>query len=413
MSRQPAAAFFLLGFILAVSVRPAAGQLVLGQYEDEAPLGTWNTFPAGTAAGLGRGTASLAWADSWLSARTNPALLAFLPRSAVVLSGLFQLAQCQRFSLVNTGVVRSDQPLQASAYSPDGIAAGWRGGSWAAAAAVGVWESYNRPTVQIDESSAGLTSYRFDFSQTGRLWAGTVAAACRIGRTFSLGLSLHVLWGPLERRYTESWIGQGFELADVKEMDFRGLVPQGGIAWEPSPEWTLGAVVRGPWTKRSRAESSVTYAATGGQTISILDSADDDRFGQPWVAGLGAAFRPLSGLTIASDAIWFGWSGYAPRVFGEELSRDFRDVVRLSLGAEWQSDIRLFGRTFEYPLRIGLIYDPQPMRDPRSAYLDLTFGVGLGRKGFRVDLGALIGRESGSGDDLTVRRVGLSFSEEF
>jgi len=412
MSRRAFAVSILLALSLSASALPARGQLPTGQYADEAPLRTWNAFPAASAAAWGRGSVALAWADGGFSAWSNPALLAALPGSTLSLSISSEMAQCDRFSLVNTGVVSSEGAMWASVFLPDGLAAAFRWQGWTFAAAAGAWESYGRPAVLIEESRAGSTSYRFSFDQSGLLWAGTLSAARRLGR-LSLGLSLHGLWGSLARRYNESWLWDGFELADEKTMTFRGLVPQAGLAWDASPRWTLGATFRGAWSKASRASSLVSFAAVGGGTVSIPGSSADDFYDQPWIAGAGACFRPSPGLTLAADALWFGWSGRAIRVFGEEESRDFRDVLRLSLGTEWKSDIRLFGRRFDYPLRLGLIYDPQPGGDPRSAYLDLTFGSGLAWRGYRIDLGGLIGREIRGGSGLYVRRIGLSFAADF
>lgn len=403
-----------LAFAILLAFAPpfAAGQIRLGQYEDEAPLRTWNAFPAASAAGLGRGTVALAWADGSFSAWSNPALLTSLSRPSLSLSASIELAQCERFSLVNTGVVSSESPLWAQAFLPDGLAAGalWKG--WALAAAVGAWESYARPEVLIDRTAGGRSLYGFELTQSGRLWAGTLAAARRLGSRLSLGLSLHALWGGWQRGYVESWRSEGFELRDERSMTFRGFVPQAGISWEATSRWTLGATLRGPWDKRARTESLASFAAEGRPAVSISAGSQDDGFAQPWVAGLGAAFRPSPDWTLAADAIWLGWSAYSARVFGEDPSRDFKDVVRLSLGGEMRSTVRLFGRRFEYPLRLGFVYDPQPMRDPRSAYLVLAFGSGLGWGKVRIDLGAQIGREGGSGSGLTARRVGLSLSVE-
>lgn len=404
-----ALAFALL---LAAAAPSAWGQLRPGQYEDEAPLRTWNAFPAASAAGLGRGTVALAWADGGYSAWANPALLASLSRPALSLSASVELAQCERFSLVNTGVVASEEPLWAQAFLPDGLAAALRWKGWTLAAAVGAWESYGRPDVSIERASVGRILYAFEFSQSGRLWAGTLAAARKLGPRLSLGLSMHALWGGLQRGYVESWPAEGFELRDERSMRFRGFVPQAGVAWEASNRWTLGATLRGPWNKSARAESLVSFAAAGGPTVSIPGASGEDGFVQPWIAGAGAAFRPSPDWTLAADAIWLGWSAYSARVFGEDQARAFRDVVRLSLGGELRSVLRLFGRRFDYPLRLGFVYDPQPMRDPRFAYLDLSFGSGLAWGRFRIDLGAQIGWERGSGSGLTARRVGLSLAAE-
>jgi hypothetical protein len=411
MSRRfsPVLVSALAALILAASAVPGAGQLKIGQYEDEAPLRTWNSFGAATAISLARGGASLAWAEDGLSAWSNPALLAGLPPMTIALSGSIQIAQCNRFSLVNTGVVGSAEPLAARAAALEGAALTLRWKGWTAAIAAGVWEAYDRPAVLIEESSGGSKSYGLAFAQSGQLRAATIGLARRFGR-LSLGVSLHALWGGLTRTLDESWSLPSQRFDDRREMTFAGIVPQGGLAWDLAPKWTLGASVRAPWTKSSTSRSRLEFTASEGPTDIVLESAEEDALGQPWIAGLGTAFRPTPDLTIAADAVWFGWSGYAPRVFGEIRDRGFRDVVRLAAGAEYRSSLALFGRKLGYPLRVGLVYDPQPMRDPESAYLDFTFGTGLEWKSVRLDLGVLIGKENGSGDGLTVRKVSLGLA---
>jgi hypothetical protein len=50
------------------------------------------------------------------------------------------------------------------------------------------------------------------------------------------------------------------------------------------------------------------------------------------------------------------------------------------------------------------------MRDPRSSYASFTFGGGIAWQNFELDFGALVGRESGSGNDLAARKVSVSLT---
>lgn len=396
--------------LLVLAAIPAAAQLRIGQYEDEAPLRSWNAFPSVSAAGLGRGTVALAWAEDGTAAWSNPALLAFLPRPTLTLNGSIQAADFYRFSLVNTGPILSDGPLTAASSALDAAAVSFRAGAWALAAACGAWEIYDRPAASVESFYRGRRAYALDFNQEGRLWAASLAAARRLGRSLSLGFSLHILWGGLRRGYVEDWAASGFTIVDDRETDFRGFVPQAGLAWDVSSTWTLGLSVRPAWTKKGRSRARIEFLSSQVPGGILQEEEWDDSLGQPWVVGLGAACRLLPGLRLAADAIWFDWSGYAPSLYGGPAERGFQDVVRLSAGAEYQIRLRLFGAELLSPLRAGLVYDPQPMRDPRSAYVDLSVGSGFEWRGIRLDVGVLAGRESGSGSGLTVRRVGLGLS---
>jgi hypothetical protein len=60
------------------------------------------------------------------------------------------------------------------------------------------------------------------------------------------------------------------------------------------------------------------------------------------------------------------------------------------------------------PFRAGVVFDPQPMREPRSSYLALALGTGLRLRALAVDISGHIGRESGSGDSLKAAKIVLS-----
>jgi hypothetical protein len=83
--RVRSCALLLLGVLALPTVSSA--QLVLGQYEDEAPLRSWNTFGLTVASSLGRGETQLALAEDCSAALGNPALLASLPKFSVGFNG--------------------------------------------------------------------------------------------------------------------------------------------------------------------------------------------------------------------------------------------------------------------------------------------------------------------------------------
>ncbi len=71
---------------------------------------------------------------------------------------------------------------------------------------------------------------------------------------------------------------------------------------------------------------------------------------------------------------------------------------------------RMFGQEINIPLRAGLSYDPQPMKEPNSSYFYFSLGTGIHWGKFLLDGGILLGKESGSGNSLSARRVALSLS---
>jgi hypothetical protein len=406
VARKFLAALPLAAIILSAS--PLAAQLVLGQYENEAPFRSWNTYPFTAASALGRGETALTLAADASAGLTNPALLVRLPRFSVVINGFFQNASAFRYAMVNTGVLSTAEPVGRSLAGLDMAAAAFRVGSWAFSAAAADFEFYHRPAVRAEASYGGQVYYSNDFDQTGTLRGAAFSLARRIGARLSVGLTLIVFKGDYLRSSVENWISSGYSITDTISRKYSGLAVQGGIAWEPRAGVTIAATVRGPWTKKADGSSVLRYQAPSGPTdITIADSAQD-AMGQPWIVGLGFSFRLLKALTLAADGVYYGWSRYAPEFFGEIQDRHFRDVVRIGGGAEYKATIRLFGRDVENANRIGVVYDPQPMTTPRSSYVYATFGTGLHWPAFHIDLGVSLGGESGSGAGLAGRRIALT-----
>lgn len=398
--------------LVLLACRPAAAQLVLGQYEDEAPLRTWNTFGIPSAPSVGLGGTQFARAFDSSVSLVNPALLVSLPRYSVTLTGAWAWASMYKYSLVNTGVVFSAGNLTAGSLGIEFGGVSLRAGEWAFSASTGILENYGRPGIALQDSSQ---TYSLDMSQTGFLRDYHFAAARRIGENFSAGLGITYVTGRRRRDIIETYAyptGQ-VTITDDKSENESGVFLNGGIAWEPTGRLTAALVFRSPTIKRADARSDVRYLAPAGDTDIRIDAAARNEYRQPWIFGAGACCRFSDAWTVAADLAYFGWSRYSATFFEEPLNRQFRDVLKAGAGVEYAAAVTLFGRPGRVPLRLGLSYDPQPMAEPRSAYLSVSIGAGLQISSIAVDLAGIIGRESGSGNSLTAGKVALTFTYVF
>jgi long-subunit fatty acid transport protein len=408
------AVFFVLTSALSVFAASVSGQLVLGQYQAEAPLRTWNSFPYTAAAALGRGGTAFTLASDASAAAANPALLADLPKFQFHVNGSYQATELFKYGLVNTGVLRSDGNIGLSLAGLDFVGLAFRLEGWSFALNVSQTELFDRPEAAYEETHSNSTyTYLLRFTQTGWLRTFNVSLGHRLGPRLSLGIGLNYVLGRLDRETLEQETPIGYTLSDKKSQDFAGFCVQGGLLFEISEAFKTAAVVRVPYALKAKNSSAVRYTYTPPYNTDIgLTTSSKDTADQPLILGLGLSGRVLAELTLSVDATYFAWSKYALDYFGERQTRDFEDIVRIGGGAEYGTTTRIFGANAQIPFRIGFVYDPQPMKDPRSAYACFTFGNGIYWHRLRLDMGALLGRESGSGNRLAVKRfaVSLGFS---
>jgi hypothetical protein len=386
----------------------ASAQLVLGQYEDEAPLGTWNIFGAPSAPSVGLGGLLLAHAWDSSVSLTNPALLPTLPRLSISLTASYSISSLFRFSLVNTGVVSSNGNLSVGLSGIDHAGLAFRSGKWAIALAAAVPENYGRPLVDIESSS-----YKLTLDQTGYLRLFHAAIARRLPAGLSLGLGINLVTGSLVR----TTVDQSFDLlrtvtiTDDKRESYRGLYLNGGLAWEASGHLTAALVVRSPYLKKGKGQSVLRYEVTPEGTDILIDAEATNEYRQPWVFGAGCFYKLSGSWGLTADLAWFGWSRYEVTYFDEPLIRSFRNVVRAGAGVEYLAPAaRMYGRSARIPFRLGFSFDPQPMIEPRSSYLAITTGTGLRWRRLAVDLSGSVGWENGSGHSLKARKIALSVS---
>ena len=401
-----------IGLLAALAAGPGAApaQTRIGQYEDEAPLRTWNAAPFTLAAALGRGGTSFTLASDPSAALSNPALLPLLPRVSAAIQGFYEAASMAKAGPIGTGVFLTDGNALAGGMGLDFAGVAVRAGRWGFAVSVHQEESYLRPTASYQESApAGQNGYIIQWAQTGGLRIVNAAVGAILGHGFSAGLGINGVFGSLHRSLVEQVTGPGgYRISDTVTQDFSGLFLNGGLLWSPSSRFRAAAVFRTPYERKAAGQSALDYQAPDANTDIPINASSDDTARQPLMVGLGGSYDVSTSLTLALEASYFGWAAYSLDFFGEAQERAFRDVVRVSAGLEFRQKASLFGTEFDMPSRVGLVYDPQPMKDPASAYGEFTVGTGLAAGRFRLDLAALFGREWGSGSGLIARRVALS-----
>jgi long-subunit fatty acid transport protein len=396
---------------LLIFLLPSSGwtQVKIGQYLDEAPFRTWNNIGVLTSPALGLAETQFTLAQDCSVALTNPALLSRLPKFTVSLNGSFMRAEFQKYSLINTGAVTSRGALDMGVIALDYAGASIQFGRFAFALSLGLLEYYYRPGVRVESKYEGNLYHTLEFDQDGALGTINFALAYRISDRISAGIGVNFVSGEFDKSVNERNLVSEVTQEDKDSSDYSGFYMNGGVVYDVSDRVTVAAMIRTPYTKKAVSESLIRYESNYVEVRQEAE-ADDNTYRQPLVVGVGASYRLSDSLTVATDLTFFDWSSYEVWYFEEELDRDFRDVVKVSAGAEYWGDFRLFGKEWRYPLRVGFNYDPQPMKDPNIHYLYLAAGTGFRVGRFSVELSGMFGKEYGSGDKLNAQKVTLTLS---
>ncbi len=398
---------FSLFFLLP---HPVLSQLVLGQYEDEAPLQTWNIFGITTAASLSRGGTSFTLSESSAVSLSNPALLVKLPKFTLSFSGSYRTTMLNKYGLVNTGAFYSPQNSAFGLYSGDFAGFSFTIRSWAFSLSIGLPEYYHRPDVSWDYKFGDQLYYSLIFNQTGSLLNTNFSAAKKFTNGIALGLGFNLIQGSYKKRIEEQWPQGNQTISDDKTFKFYGFFINAGIVFDISSYFTVAAVVRSPYKKNANSESLYRFVDSNIDTDIQIDSSEKSIFHQPLMIGLGLQSNILQNLTIAAETSFLNWSNYKVNYFGEILRRDFKDVFRLNAGLEYRNEYPLFNTILNVPIRLGIIYDPQPMKNPNSYYICYTLGAGVHFRNVHLDMGYISGKEIGSGFDLAFHRIFLTFN---
>ena len=405
---------FVIGIFLSflfLLLLPSSGwtQVVIGQYVDEAPIRTWNNIGVLTASAVGLGGTQFTLAQDSSVALTNPALLSRLPKFTVSLNGSFTRATFLKYSLINTGAVTSTGAIDVGVIALDYAGASVRFRRFTVALSYGLLEYYYRPGVRVESNYEGNLYHTLEFNQDGALRTINFALAYKISDRLSAGIGANFIKGVFDKSVEERNYVTEITQEDKDSSDYSGFYVNGGIVYDMSDRVTLAAMIRTPYTKKAVSESLIRYESHYRE-IRTEAKAEDNTYKQPLVIGVGANYKLSDSFVVVSDLTYFDWSSYAVKYYEEELDRDFRDVVKVSAGAEYWGNFQLFGKDWRYPLRLGFNYDPQPMKDPSIHYLYFSVGTGIRVGRFSVDLSGMFGKEYGSGDNLGAQKVVFTLS---
>jgi hypothetical protein len=385
-------------------------QMDLGQYEDEAPLRTWNTLGITTARSLGLGETQFTLGSDCAVSLANPALLTRLAKITFTLNSSLSTAQLYRYSIVNTGPLSTRGNLSLSLIAFDFAGASVRFKSWTLALSIGLIESYDRPRAGYEYSSGGSVLYLLSSNQEGNLKNVNFSIARKLFGGLSAGIGLNYAYGFLEKDVKEQWITESITITDSKSHRFKGFYLNGGLLWQLTDKIEAAAIFRTPYIKKSKSESLLRYLSPEGDTDIVIEASARNEYKQPLVAGIGLSYKFSPKFRAASDFTFYNWSGYRVDYFDQELERDLKNTIKIGAGIEYSSSRRIFGQEVNIPLRAGFIYDPQPMKEPNSAYFYLSLGTGIHWRKFLFDGGLILGRESGSGNSLTASKAAVSLS---
>jgi long-subunit fatty acid transport protein len=401
--------FLILFFLLLLLPSSGWTQVVIGQYLDEAPFKTWNNIGVLTASAVGLGETQFTLAQDSSVALTNPALLSRLPKFTVSLNGSFARATFHKYSIINTGAVTSTGTIDVGIIALDYAGGSVRFRRFTLALSFGLLEYYYRPGVRVESNYEGNLYHTLEFNQDGALRTINFALAYKISDRLSAGIGANFIKGVLDKSVEERYYVTEVTQEDKDSSDYSGFYINGGVVYDLSDRVTVAAMIRTPYTKKAVSESLIRYESHYVE-IRTEAKAEDNTYKQPLVIGVGANYKLSDGFIVASDLTYFDWSSYTVKYYEEELDRDFRDVVKVSAGAEYWGNFQLFGKEWRYPLRLGFNYDPQPIKDLSIHYLYLSVGTGVRVGRFSVDLSGMFGKEYGSGDNLSAQKVVLTLS---
>ncbi|HZX09742.1 MAG TPA: hypothetical protein VFG01_02245 [Acidobacteriota bacterium] len=403
--------FFLFLVICLFIFLPtkAQAQLIRGQYEDEAPFRTWNTFGLLTGVSLSMGGAHYAYSFDLSTALTNPSQLSQLPRFTAVINGSLNKATFSKYSIINTGPVFIDENAPLILYCLDfgGVSLNLDG--WGVSLNTSILENYNRPSAFYRYKDKGSVVYELDFEQTGLLRNINLSVSKNLGNQISMGIGFNFVTGNLKKKLVEEYYSGDIIMTDDKSHHWQKFYLNGGITIHLNPKFQAAAVFRTPYQRKCSSENLLRYQAVSSGTDIKIESREESTFSQPLILGAGFNYWFSDQFRVAADATFFNWSQYKVTLFGEERPRDFKNIVNFGTGIEYNSWAKLFGLEFKVPLWLGFLYDPQPMKNPHSSYYSLTFGTGLVLDHFFLNAGASLGYEKGSGDQLRGRRVVITF----
>lgn len=440
---MPLHPLWIAALILALPVVLRAQTLPFGISLPPSLNFTTSPNPVGSGArAVGKGTAFIGVADDATAASHNPAGLVQLERPEASIVGAYFLA-LDRPDVTRPDTVLEDQNVQAVRLNYLSAAYPFQ------LLRRNVTVSLN---VQRLYELKGATDVASRFStidgiqqvqsrQSGGLFTLSPAVAVQLTPTLSIGAAFNI-WPDL---FGNGWeqdvnvrgngrVGSGNRLVPFVSQGsiqdsfaFRGFNVTTGFLWTINSVFSLGGVVRTPFTGHLRhtQTSSLTVTLQDGSapvTAGPVRIRETLKLHLPVTYGLGLAARLSDELTLALDVSRTHWSDFrlqqstqpnvllvengAPAGKGRAVLNGLgSDVTTVRLGGEYLWILE----KIVVPFRAGVFYDPEPGAAGTDTFFGFSLGSGLAFEKCVVDLAYTFrgGRTQSAVGDATIIQHGL------
>ena len=250
------------------------------------------------------------------------------------------------------------------------------------------------------------------YDMDGYIGALGIAYTAEITPKISIGGTLNVWtddlfwkngWKENFTSHSETTFGASHVLEDTDitdaYKDFSGVNANIGIMWNAFRNFTVGAVLKTPFTATVTNEYSENWVQTDAATGAVIDSvsindSEDLDIDMPMSYGLGLAWRISDQFSLDLDVYRTEWSNYivtdsdgnkTSGIGGQaETDSSVDDTTQIRFGGEYL--IIRPDQAMVIPLRAGLFYDPEPTYDGTKDFYGLSLGSGIGYKRIVFDL---------------------------
>ncbi|MBF0474610.1 MAG: outer membrane protein transport protein [Deltaproteobacteria bacterium] len=238
----------------------------------------------------------------------------------------------------------------------------------------------------------------YTFEGRGSLRALSPAFAVEITSGFSLGVAVNVWTDKLfwkndwtrklsftsEVTFPGKFTQQTATVYEERYHDLFGINYHLGALWNVNKWFTLGAVVKTPFTMKLTRTFKSADQFIDPPAPSKTDMNDEDiELDFPLSYGLGTAFRLSDRLTLSADIYRTEWAQHLMRdshgnVFSPiaDLPQSLADVPathQIRIGGEY---LFILEKTI-IPARAGIFYDPQPAQGTVNPFYGFSLGSGV------------------------------------
>ncbi len=258
------------------------------------------------------------------------------------------------------------------------------------------------PFIQRSQRLSLLKNFRY--KQSGQLTALGLAYSVQMTPKLSFGFTLNI-W--------DDWLGNNgwenisyesgtgidyvknailnYESYRWNRYSFSGFNTNIGILWNINDKFTLGAVLKTPFTADLKHESTLNESVVypeypDDNLINSGTSSENEKLDMPMSFGIGIAYRASDHLTVSGDIYRTEWQNFilkdsdgnriAPVSGLTEDESDIDPTHQIRAGAEYLFFNPVKSK-YIIPIRCGLFYDPAPGEKSPDEYYGFSMGTGI------------------------------------